>query len=164
MLPTDLSAITNPEERATEYLQYRQFFNIWELLDRVVECQSLEVSQVMSKETKKAWLDDYQVCIVAIFLVCVIFELLLVDWCWQSLVEQAREQIIKLLTSEWLVSDVENPAGQHFSLLPQWMGLMMCNVGDNRRRELIRIRQIYIPELIIRLHAMLFISRHHIPG
>jgi len=123
MLPTDLSAIMNPEERATEYLHYRQFFNIWELLDRVVECQSLEVSQVMSRETKKAWLDDYQ-----------------------SLVGQAREQIIKLLTSEWLVSDVENPA------------------GDSRRRELIRIRQIYIPELIIRLHAMLFISRHHIPG
>jgi len=35
--------------------------------------------------------------------------------------------------------------------------------GDRRRRELIRIRQIYIPELIIRLHALLFTSRQWIP-
>jgi hypothetical protein len=35
----------------------------------------------------------------------------------QSLVEQAREQIIKLLSSEWLVADVENPEGQWFSSL-----------------------------------------------
>lgn len=34
--------------------------------------------------------------------------------------------------------------------------------GDRRRRELIRIRQMYIPELIIRLHSLLFISRPHI--
>jgi hypothetical protein len=68
MLPTDLSAITNPEDMATEYLQYRQFFKIWEMLDRVVECQSLEVTQVMSKDTKKAWLNDYEVCAAAFFL------------------------------------------------------------------------------------------------
>lgn len=37
------------------------------------------------------------------------------------------------------------------------------HVGDQRRRELIRIRQIYIPELIIRLHFLLFTSRHRIP-
>lgn len=37
-------------------------------------------------------------------------------------------------------------------------------LGDRRRRELIRIRQIYIPELIIRLHVLLFTSRHTIPG
>ncbi|EEB88565.1 hypothetical protein MPER_13537, partial [Moniliophthora perniciosa FA553] len=61
------------------------------------------------------------------------------------LIDQAREQITKLLTSEWLVTDVET------------LG------GDTRRRELIRIRQIYIPELIIRLHFILFNSRHKFP-
>ena len=35
--------------------------------------------------------------------------------------------------------------------------------GDRRRRELIRIRQIYIPELIIRLHSLLVTSRQRIP-
>lgn len=34
--------------------------------------------------------------------------------------EQAREQIIKLLTSEWLVADVENTAGAGFFLLALW--------------------------------------------
>ena len=40
---------------------------------------------------------------------------------------------------------------------------MSFGSGDRRRRELIRIRQIYIPELIIRLHALLFTSRQWIP-
>lgn len=36
-------------------------------------------------------------------------------------------------------------------------------VADRRLRELIRIRQIFVPELIIRLHAMLYTSRVKIP-
>jgi hypothetical protein len=32
---------------------------------------------------------------------------------------------------------------------------MSFGSGDRRRRELIRVRQIYIPELIIQLHALL---------
>ncbi|KZP13590.1 hypothetical protein FIBSPDRAFT_797582 [Athelia psychrophila] len=121
MLPLELASISEPEETATEYLHYRQFFNIWETLARVVECQALEV-QVMSKDTKAAWLKDYV-----------------------GLVDEAYEQITKLLTSEWLVNDTETPA------------------GDRRRRDLIRIRQIYIPELVIRLHLLL-VSARHIPG
>ena len=69
--------------------------------------------------------------------------LILIDY--QTLVEQAREQIIVLLTTEWLVADSERSR------------------GDRRTRELTRIRQIYIPELIIRLHAMLYTSRTRIP-
>lgn len=34
--------------------------------------------------------------------------------------------------------------------------------GDRRRRDLIRIRQIYIPELVLRLHSLL-VSARHIP-
>ncbi|KAJ7905257.1 107-domain-containing protein [Mycena olivaceomarginata] len=110
-----------PEERATEYLHYRQFFIIWDTLERVVECQALETPQ-MNRNTRAAWLEDYR-----------------------ALVDQAHDQITKLLTSEWLVSDVEDDG------------------GDRRRRDLIRIRQIYIPELIIRLHFLLFASRAQFP-
>ncbi|KAJ7771524.1 nuclear pore protein 84/107 [Mycena metata] len=121
MLPLELASISEPEERATEYLHYRQFFIIWDTLERVVECQALETPQ-MNRNTRAAWLEDYR-----------------------SLVDQAHDQITKLLTSEWLVSDVE------------------IGGGDRRRRELIRIRQIYVPELIIRLHFLLFASRTQFP-
>ncbi|KAH7921000.1 nuclear pore protein 84/107 [Leucogyrophana mollusca] len=121
MLPRELASIDEPEERATEYLHYRQFFNIWETLDRVVECQSLEVS-LMNKDTRVAWLNDYK-----------------------GLIDQAHDSIIKLLTSDWMLPDLSNTG------------------GDRRQREMNRIRQIYIPELIIRLHIMLFASREHIP-
>ncbi|KAJ7349466.1 nuclear pore protein 84/107 [Mycena albidolilacea] len=121
MLPLELASISEPEERATEYLHYRQFFIIWDTLERVVECQALETPQ-MNRNTRAAWLEDYR-----------------------ALVDQAHDQITKLLTSEWLVSDVEDDR------------------GDRRRRDLIRIRQIYIPELIIRLHFLLFASRTQFP-
>ncbi|KAK7023754.1 nuclear pore complex protein [Favolaschia claudopus] len=121
MLPLELASISEPEERATEYMHYRQFFIIWDTLDRVVECQALETPQ-MNRNTRAAWLEDYQ-----------------------SLVDQAHDQISKLLTSDWLVSDVEDGR------------------GDRRRRDLIRIRQIYVPELIIRLHFLLFSSRVQFP-
>ncbi|KAJ7695686.1 nuclear pore protein 84/107 [Mycena rosella] len=113
MLPLELASISTPEERATEYLHYRQFFIIWDTLERVVECQALETPQ-MNRNTRAAWLEDYR-----------------------ALVDQAHDQITKLLTSEWLVSDVEEGG------------------GDRRRRDLIRIRQIYVPELVIRLHFLL---------
>ncbi|KAK7436197.1 Nucleoporin nup84 [Stygiomarasmius scandens] len=118
MLPPELSSIPEPDEQATEFLHYRQFFDIWETLERITQCQALEVPN-MSRETRTAWLSDYKL-----------------------LIDRGRDQITKLLTSEWLVSDVEN-AG-----------------GDARRRALIRIRQIYVPEMIIRLHFILFNSRH----
>ena len=61
MLPSELAAFSEPEEQATEYLHYRQFFTIWDTLARVVEYQALEVSQ-MNRERKLAWLVDYRVC------------------------------------------------------------------------------------------------------
>ncbi|KAL6298142.1 nuclear pore protein 84/107 [Sparassis latifolia] len=120
-LPPELGAIREPEARANEYYHYRRFFLVWESLERVVECQALEVSQ-LNKDARVAWLSHYKV-----------------------LLEQAREQVLNLLTTDWLVSDVER------------------NGNDRRRQELIRIRQIFIPELIIRLHAMLYASRVKFP-
>ena len=61
LLPPELAAISIPEERAAEYLDYRQFFIAWETLERVVGCQSLEAPQ-MSRDMRAAWLRDYTVC------------------------------------------------------------------------------------------------------
>ncbi|KAG1856995.1 nuclear pore protein 84/107 [Suillus subalutaceus] len=118
MLPRELASIDQPEERATEYLHYRQFFTIWDSLDRVVECQSLEVS-IMNRDTRAAWLSDYK-----------------------GLMDQAYDAVVKLLTSDWMMPD---------------------ETGDRRSRELTRVRQIYVPELILRLHVMLYASREHVP-
>lgn len=60
MLPPELAAISTPEERAAEYLDYRQFFIAWETLERVTECQALEAPQV-SRNAQATWLRDYGV-------------------------------------------------------------------------------------------------------
>lgn len=60
MLPPELATITTPEERAAEYLDYRQFFIAWETLERATECQALEAPQV-SRDTRTAWIRDYGV-------------------------------------------------------------------------------------------------------
>ncbi|KAN0138564.1 Nuclear pore protein 84/107 [Lactarius tabidus] len=121
LLPPELAAISTPEERAAEYLDYRQFFIAWETLERVAECQSLEAPQT-SRDTRAAWLRDYT-----------------------GLVSSAHEQIVKLLTTDWLVPETETPA------------------TDRRARELARIRQLFVPELILRLHTLLISSRTHVP-
>ncbi|KAI0086032.1 nuclear pore protein 84/107 [Irpex rosettiformis] len=121
VLPTELASIREPEERSVEYMHYRQFFMVWETLNRVVETQALEVPQ-MTKETRAAWLSDYK-----------------------TLVQQAREQVIRLLTTDWLVTDADRAE------------------DDRRLHDLLRIRQIFIPELILRLHTLLLESRWRIP-
>ncbi|KAH9989542.1 107-domain-containing protein [Russula vinacea] len=121
MLPPELAAISTPEERAAEYLDYRQFFIAWETVERVIECQTLEAPQ-MSRDTRATWLKDYG-----------------------GLVSSARELILKLLTMDWLVPESDIPG------------------TDRRARELARIRQLFIPELILRLHGLLVSSRTHIP-
>ena len=60
MLPPELAALSEPEERATEYLHYRQFFIIWDTLARVVDCQALDVPGI-NKGARTDWLKDYRV-------------------------------------------------------------------------------------------------------
>ncbi len=88
MLPPELGSLQDPEDQATEYMHYRQFFAVWETFARVVECQALERPQ-MNKETRASWLSDYK-----------------------GLIEQAREDTIKLLTTDWLMTDVEVNSGE----------------------------------------------------
>ncbi|KAH9951311.1 nuclear pore protein 84/107 [Amylocystis lapponica] len=120
-LPPALGSIHQPEELATEYLHYHQFFNVWEALARVVEIRALDEPN-MNRDTRTAWINDYK-----------------------NLLEYARSQVMKLLTTEWLTSDVA------------------LGGVERRRRDLMRIRQIYIPELIIRLHSTLTASRNRFP-
>lgn len=120
LLPAELSEISEPEERATEYLHYRQFFVIWERLEQVVECHARSL-QPMGKDAKARWIEEYK-----------------------ALIDNVHEQIVQLLTTEWLVTDA-------------------AKIGDRRSRDLQRIRQIYIPELVIRLHFTLLNSREWIP-
>ncbi len=65
MLPRELSAIREPEERAMEYMHYRQFFIVWDALERVEECEGVEVTHV-NKDSRTAWLEDYKVRIFMI--------------------------------------------------------------------------------------------------
>lgn len=65
LLPPELTSIAEPEEVATEYLHYRQFFVIWEMLGRVVEYQAEESTMAVhgaTREAKTAWVADYRVC------------------------------------------------------------------------------------------------------
>jgi nuclear pore complex protein Nup107 len=64
LLPAELTSIAEPEEVATEYLHYRQFFVIWETIARVVDCQAEEgtlVAHGASREVRAAWLTEYRV-------------------------------------------------------------------------------------------------------
>ena len=73
---------------------------------------------------------------------------------------------MKLLTTEWLVSDVDLIVEGYYCftlLVHVYIEFLFLNAESRRQFELIRIRQIYVPELIIRLHNMLFTSRQMIP-
>ena len=60
LFPIELGSIPEPEEKATEYLHYRQFFTVWEVLESVVECQSQDVPG-LDREKKTVWLNRYRV-------------------------------------------------------------------------------------------------------
>lgn len=60
MVPPELASISEPEDQATEYLHYRQFFLIWETLEKVVEYQAAHVPG-MTKEEHATWLAEYRV-------------------------------------------------------------------------------------------------------
>ncbi|KAG1854566.1 hypothetical protein F4604DRAFT_1801736, partial [Suillus subluteus] len=62
---------------------------------------------------------------------------------YKGLMNQAYDAVVKLLTSNWMIPD---------------------GTGERRSCELTRVRQIYVPEFILRLHVMLYASREHVPG
>ncbi|KAF8343281.1 hypothetical protein F5887DRAFT_1214057 [Amanita rubescens] len=118
MLPAGLAGISEPEERATEYPHYRQFFLALEI--------DMDMSRIgsigASRETRAAWLSDYH-----------------------GVLEEANEQVTRLLTAEWLVNIEDYSA------------------ADKRRKEMIRVRRVFILEPLTRLHSLLYASRKWFP-
>jgi len=58
--PPDLAVISEPEDRATEYLHYRQFFVIWETLEKISNYQTAFAPGLTGDE-KATWFAEYQV-------------------------------------------------------------------------------------------------------
>lgn len=88
-------------------MHYRQLFMVWEALKRVVECQALEVPQ-MTKDTRAAWLSDYKVR----YLPRPRSRKTETTW-HQTLLQQAREQVTRLLTTDWLIPDGDRNESTH---------------------------------------------------
>ncbi|KAH8111554.1 107-domain-containing protein [Phellopilus nigrolimitatus] len=107
-----------------EYVHYLQFFAVWDLFDRIVEAQ-LGESACTTKGARENWLAGYK-----------------------TLLDETRERVVELLTTEWLVNEEE---------------ATRTKTRDQRHITLVRIRRIYIPELVIRLHALLVGSGDRIP-
>jgi nuclear pore complex protein Nup107 len=69
LLPVELAELAEPEEVATEYLHYRQFFVIWDTLARVVAWQAQEQEGGGmtlgvgggGREARGAWVAEYRV-------------------------------------------------------------------------------------------------------
>ena len=146
MLPPELAGIGSPEERATEYLDYRQSFVTWERPERVAECQALEAPQ-MSRETRAACLRDYTVCVPFSsdpFPPCLLLQPS------QSMVTSIHDLIVEPMTTDWLVPNTGAPASTSRPALP-----FLCvhdeTESDRLTRELARRRQLFVPELILRL-------------
>ncbi|KIM43977.1 hypothetical protein M413DRAFT_68391 [Hebeloma cylindrosporum] len=65
---------------------------------------------------------------------------------YSNLIDQTYDNIVRLFTTEWLAEEE------------------VMDDALKRQHERARIRQIYVPELIIRLHYLLYTSRKYIPG
>ncbi|KDQ10751.1 hypothetical protein BOTBODRAFT_115291 [Botryobasidium botryosum FD-172 SS1] len=72
----------------------------------------------------------------------------ILEWkkAYAAALENVREVTLSLLKEDWMRPDEQAP------------------IDERRDRELIRIRQIYVPELVLRLHQELFMSRTAIPS
>jgi nuclear pore complex protein Nup107 len=69
---------------------------------------------------------------------------------------------MKLLTTEWLISDADD-LERTYAFVDSQYTTFNVTIVDRRQRELVRIRQIFIPELILRLHHILTSSRKWVP-
>ena len=65
--------------------------------------------------------------------------------------------------SDWLVTDDDDDEGQCFRCTGEKELVADQDADEKRCHELVRIRQIYIPELVMRLHSLLVSSRAFIP-
>lgn len=101
-LPQEFMTISEPEEVATEYQDYSQFFLIWDTLDRIAETAAAEPT--LSRESKAAWLKGYKVQHSLIRSERAVVKQFFLVARKQTMITQAREQLITLLTTDWLLS------------------------------------------------------------
>jgi len=55
-----LAVISEPEDFATEYLHFRQFFLVWETLEKIYESQSTW-GRGLTVDEKPTWVAEYRV-------------------------------------------------------------------------------------------------------
>lgn len=101
-LPQEFMTISEPEEVATEYQDYSQFFLIWDTLDRIAETAAAEPT--LSRESKAAWLKGYKVLRSLMLSEIAVLTQSFPLARKQNMLVQAREQLITLLTTDWLLS------------------------------------------------------------
>jgi len=65
----------------------------------------------MNKDTRATWLKNYTVCLESMASFVILGLRFIITTQLQGLVDEAHERIVKLLTSEWLVSHAENTSG-----------------------------------------------------
>lgn len=161
MLPRELASIREPEERVTEYVQYRVWARCWLGLEKIEEAEKAGASG-MARESLSEWLKEYKVCSYTSFSwpICHSNQAQCVD-CARS-VKGADYQIadygvasVGQYPGGWCVANLEPDT------------LTCCDsffpAGERRQRDLVRIRQIFIPEFLLRLHGALYRSRQHLP-
>ena len=66
------------------------------------------------------------------------------------MVTSIHDLIVELMTTDWLVPDTETPASTSRPALP-FLCVHHETESDRLTRELARIRQLFVPELILRL-------------
>lgn len=84
----------------------------------------------------------------------------------QKLTDQLWNTFVELLTSEWLVVDIDEPEEDslffngepHETALFSERWLIWRAAAERRLLELKRIRCAYLPELVFRLHSALVLS------
>lgn len=86
-LPKQFMTIREPEEEATEFQDYSQFFLIWDTLNMIAETAAAEPT--LSRESKAAWLKGYKVPPSPLFSSCASFMLKRSTSC-SSEIEYAR--------------------------------------------------------------------------
>lgn len=82
-----------------------------------------------------------------------------------GVVDQAQTAIKQILEMDWIKLAINNVDIHCESFSDQCLGhsLPHLSVAERRLMEVARIRQIYIPELVFRLHSMLYSSREVLP-
>lgn len=120
--------ISEPEEVATEYQDYSQFFLIWDTLDRIAETAAAEPT--LSRESKAAWLNSYKV-----LRSLMLSERAVLNYSFpvarkQNMITQAREQLITLLTTDWLLSGSDVDAEVSGSMCTLFLRMKGARVID----------------------------------